>query len=269
VALALIAALEKAKGKLPEKRFYGAYRAGLVVVWAVLTGKVLYEHAHGDPFGSAEWLTWTVATIVVVAVLIWKVIPRSTPRLPRFGFVDPRRTGETAGGVVAICLLTLALLALEAIGDGWPAEVTVAALFAIAGMLSLLLGALLIALGLRPGDFSHLRTGELGHDYAARFVSRRINGLAPVRPPNGHADDEGKHRLAEAVRRIRKGISTLADSNVPPFFKSFLDVEANGEQLTIRLYGVTGYSEQPTLEDTVEIPLSANTDSPDQLSPPK
>jgi hypothetical protein len=267
VAIVLVAALEAAKRRVSEDSYYDAYRVALALAWAALTGKVLYEHADGNLFGSNAWLTWTVATLLGVAILIWQVIPRTTPRPADHEVPDPRRTGETAGGVVAISLVALAFLALEAVGDGWPAYVTAAALFGIAGMLSVLLLAGVLYLGLWPWVLPHLRTGKLDPGYAARFVSKRIGGLPPVRSSNidsANSDDDGerKHRMAEAVRRLGKGVSTLADSNVPPFLKSFLEVEANREQLTIRLYGVTGYGKQPTLEETVDIPLSTDMNVP-------
>ena len=53
-------------------------------------------------------------------------------------------------------------------------------------------------------------------------------------------------------------LSEVFDWDPPPFFKSFLRLEATGSKLTITCYGVTGCAEDeenPPAEDRVEIDL--------------
>ncbi|MGI8461516.1 MAG: hypothetical protein ACR2OC_07765, partial [Solirubrobacterales bacterium] len=53
-------------------------------------------------------------------------------------------------------------------------------------------------------------------------------------------------------------LSELAEQTEPPFFKSFLRLDVDGDRLTITCYGVTGFAgdaSRPTIEDRVEISL--------------
>ena len=54
-------------------------------------------------------------------------------------------------------------------------------------------------------------------------------------------------------------MSVIADTNEPPFYKSFLSAEVADGCLEIRCWGVTGYDDperSPSLEDCVSIPLT-------------
>jgi hypothetical protein len=253
--------LEWAKASFADRGFYPAYRVALSIAWVALTIKVLVDQAGGDlgdVLASDDWLTWFILAVLATIAVVARVVPLSRPaeRRVRVHTPAPHRTGETAGTLVAIALLTLALLALDAIGDGWPAHVVAAALFGISGWASvgLLLGSV-IGLGMTPRALWYLRTGEIDAAYAAKFVSERIGGPDPVREATIDYNDQRKRGMAEVVRRLGKSVSEIADTNEPPFYKSFLDVEVNDRTLIIRCYGVTGYSERPTLEDRVVIQL--------------
>jgi hypothetical protein len=66
--------------------------------------------------------------------------------------------------------------------------------------------------------------------------------------------------MANVVRRLGGSVSVIADTNAPPFYKSFLSAEVNdAQELEIRCWGVTGYDDEersPSLEDCVTIRLT-------------
>ncbi len=83
-----------------------------------------------------------------------------------------------------------------------------------------------------------------------------------MRPTDSDDSDHGKRGMAEAVRRLGKAVSEIADTNEAPFYKNLLSVDVDEEKLVIRCYGVTGYSQAPTLEDCVCIPLPSAPGGP-------
>ena len=102
-------------------------------------------------------------------------------------------------------------------------------------------------------------------DEAALFLRRRL-GVAPLPTRPARADGlSGRARAVAALLLLAGGgkafhrwLSPFLDWDEPPFFKQFLRVDADAEQLRIRCFGVTGCPEDdahPTLEDEIRIPL--------------
>jgi Calcineurin-like phosphoesterase len=169
-------------------------------------------------------------------------------------------------------------------GDLWW-RVSVVALAALTGLFALgVLVYLLVGIGvwrlLRPSNWA----GGIGPDEAGRLVR---DALVKEAAENGVSVPESSERLpvadTEPSRRARRLASLMLtsqgerlsglrnqgpfkrlvaqifDSDEPPFFKSFLRLDVDGDRLTIRAYGVTGWrcdEEDPSLEDEVSIDLS-------------
>jgi hypothetical protein len=86
-------------------------------------------------------------------------------------------------------------------------------------------------------------------------------GIVPTRRSAREVKIEPRtRRTAERLRRLpnrgRQGLhlpfSEWLDSDEPPFFKNFLRLDADGESVRIRCFGVTGCADQeksPPVED--------------------
>jgi uncharacterized protein len=71
--------------------------------------------------------------------------------------------------------------------------------------------------------------------------------------------------MANVVWRLGGLVSEIADTNEPPFYKSFLSLEAHADRLEISCWGVTGYADRsrsPSLEDRITIPLGSGASTP-------
>jgi hypothetical protein len=169
--------------------------------------------------------------------------------------------GPEAGTAAGLALAAVALVGLEWLAGGEASAVAAAAVAAVAGVVAALFAVFLLA-GLRlisPGRLLRLRTGEIPPGAAANFVARKISaGTDPVRAGPGDPADAAWDGAADVVRRLGKRVSELADTNEPPFYKSFLSLELEDGSLEIRCWGVTGYDDaevSPSLEDCVRIGL--------------
>jgi hypothetical protein len=111
---------------------------------------------------------------------------------------------------------------------------------------------------------------------AAALMGKRLK-IDPTRPSDRHNKGPSRAKRALATlpmlrtprrRRPRRFLepffhpllSEVFDWDTPPFFKSFLKLEATDTKLTITCYGVTGCAadeENPPIEDRVEIHLGA------------
>lgn len=115
---------------------------------------------------------------------------------------------------------------------------------------------------------THIPPGE-----AAALMGRRL-GIDPSRPTDRQERPRRRKRLAATLpflrtphsRRRRRLLepffypffSEVFDWDTPPFFKSFLRLEATESSLVITCYGVTGrpeHQEDPPVEDRVEVRL--------------
>jgi hypothetical protein len=168
-------------------------------------------------------------------------------------------------------------------GDLWW-RVAVTALASLTGLFALgVLFYLVVGLGvlrlLAPSNWA----GGIDPDEAAVLVDEALaenakrKGVA-VResserlPAGGEVPSTRARRLAslmlpcegERLSWIRnegpfkRMVAQIFDSDEPPFFKSFLRIDLDGDRLTINAYGVTGWrcdEEDPSLEDSVTIDL--------------
>ena len=118
---------------------------------------------------------------------------------------------------------------------------------------------LLIAGGWLRIGFStllHMRTGKIDAELAGAVVAEHLGIDGLVRGDMPDIEQDREIRMAEAVRRLGKPVSELADSNATPFYKNFLSVEVVGDELLIRCWGVTGDTLVPTLEDRFSVSLA-------------
>jgi hypothetical protein len=258
VTLLLVAWLDRVRRGIRERRSPGAWRVfkwALGLVWAVGTAAVLEALGEED-----DWLWQSIVVLVVAGLLITLAIPLlSAGREAR----QPAETYGVGSGPTAwigVAVAALALLALKEIGGfvALDAAAAFAASLGVLGIVVLLLAAGGLQIG--PSTLWHMRTGDIDADLAARIVADHLgDGTEPARdsaqqvePP---ARRTGEVRMAEAVRRLGKPVSELADSNQAPFYKNFLSVEVLTGRIEIRCYGVTGKTRTPTLEDCISIPL--------------
>ena len=170
------------------------------------------------------------------------------------------------------------------VGDLWwrvsiTALATVTGLFAFGLLLYLLIGIEVWRL-LRPenwaGGIDPDEGGKLAHE--ALVKEARTKGVAPPncseRQAAMEADPTPRARRLAHVMLPSEGeqlsvlrnqgpfkrlVAQIFDSDEPPFFKSFLRLDVDGDRLTITAYGVTGWrcdERDPSLEDRVSIDLS-------------
>ncbi len=230
------------------------YRVLVTAAWAALAVAVLLR------FGD-DWMIWSLVAALDLALFARYVVPRLGGGGRR---VHERRhdvVGPEAGTAAALALAAVALVGLEWLAGSEAPAVAAAAVASVAGVVAVLFIGLL-ALWLRvlaPGTLRRLKTGEIPPCTAARFVARRISaGTLPVRACDDDPQAAAWEGVADVVRRLGKRVSELADTNEPPFYKSFLSLELDDGCLEIRCWGVTGYDDaklSPSLEDCVRIPL--------------
>ncbi len=107
---------------------------------------------------------------------------------------------------------------------------------------------------------------EINPSEAAALVGERL-GIAPARRSARQTPTSGRSRkVAESLYSIstagdffRPVFSLFFDWSDPPFFNSFLQVEATAGELTITCYGITGcreHEKNPPVEDQVKIHLA-------------
>ncbi|HEX8073963.1 MAG TPA: metallophosphoesterase [Thermoleophilaceae bacterium] len=125
------------------------------------------------------------------------------------------------------------------------------------------------------------RKSELDADEAAKIMHERMvsqareRGCAPPSPVRPSAADAQIDNWTEAVARVllpRPGgrwlvgklrhsqslVSDISSSDEPPMFKNFLRLDVTPDDLTVKTYGVTGWSDHeqnPPREDCVRIKL--------------
>jgi hypothetical protein len=197
----------------------------------------------------------------VLLALVGGAVPRLGPGRRR---VQPRHdsVGSVAGAAVAVAVAGLALAALAQLAGDATAAVAAAGLAAVPGTVTALLALyLLLGFGLiDPRALRRLRTGRISPKRAAEYVAETMgSGLPPTRPARPTRRVPGEERTAKIVNRLGRRVSSLADTNEPPFFKTFLSVELETGHLIVSCYGVTGYDDprrSPSLEDRVAIPLT-------------
>jgi hypothetical protein len=184
--------------------------------------------------------------------------------IARYSRVLAPRLRAAVGLLAAAVALAGALAAgiAEEVRPRWLADV-LAVMPAVLGIpLLVLLVYLLAAYG-----WIIVLGGTIDPDEAQRYVGDLL-GIAPRRPA---ARDNQPGFLAR--RRLRamlpaagrerlllrgKAFSAFFDFDEPPFFKSFLRLDARPDALRLRCFGVTGWQadeNDPSLEDEVELPL--------------
>jgi hypothetical protein len=121
--------------------------------------------------------------------------------------------------------------------------------------------------------FLGLGWAYIAPEEAAALMGKRL-GIDPSRPGDRHKRPRRRKEVVARLpflRTLRTGrgrrslepffyplLSEVFDWDTPPFFKSFLRLEATESKLTITCYGVTGCAEHeksPPVEDHVEIHL--------------
>jgi hypothetical protein len=242
----------------------GALRgsAGRAIVFRVLAGGLWAALAAVlvARFG-APWIWRSLLAAGIAALVIGLVVPRLGPGRTQVHQRRDDTIGTFAGVVIALALAAIALVGLDAVAGPDGAAATAAGVAALAGAVAALAALyLLLFVGLiDPRATWHLRTGAITPAGAAEFVARKLRlRTSTTRGVDPAAADAGRQRMAEVVWRLGKGVSPIADTNEPPFFKSFLSAEIDGATLTLRAWGVTGYADparSPSLEDEVAIPL--------------
>jgi hypothetical protein len=199
----------------------------LVALWLIVLGMGWLRQPPGDP-------KQTEALLVKVRMRAGQLIP-------------------VGAGIAGL------LVALGASTDaGW---VTTGVLTSL-GFAVFVLAALFLVLGaLGLPTLFLLAPGPIDPDMTARWLGERI-GVEPVRPAARRATMNLKTRVLSALtyrsEPYRRLISELAEATSPPFFKSFLRVDVDEDELVITAYGVSGWAEDeddPTVEDRVAIPL--------------
>jgi hypothetical protein len=265
VALAALALLGNLARRIREGRQSGRWRAfkwALGLVWTGATVCLLLlhrdRHEAKDDALNVEWLwLWrSIGLLVVAGVLITLAIPMlSHGRAAR----QPAETFGVGSGPTAwigLTFATLGLMLLQAI-DLDAARDTAAAFATVLAVPAI--GVLLAAAGwlqIGPSTLLKMRTGVIDSAQAAAVVADHHEIERLVRHGTPPAITRtGQVRMAEAVRRLGKPVSELADSNATPFYKNFLSAEVVGEKLIIRCWGATGQTLMPTLEDDVSISL--------------
>jgi hypothetical protein len=246
---------ERARIGLPRDTFLKGHRIAVIGAWTGLAVKVLADQAEPAFLRSTDWLTWTVLVLIATGLLVGRAIPHLTPQPHRPHQSDRSALRDAATSAVLVTLIALALHALAQIGDGWPAKVTALAVSTFAGTVGALLSLGLVALiRANPLTLKHLRTGIVDSASVAEYVGDRI-AVPPTRPVGSDETDQQKRGMVQAIWSLGRGVAEIGESNDPPFYKSFLVVDAADDAVVIRCYGVTGYGREPTLEDCIRIPF--------------
>jgi hypothetical protein len=192
-------------------------------------------------FGE-HWMAWWLVVVVGLGALVGFVVPRLGPgrrrvHHPRYDAVGPA-AAAAAGAAVATCVAAVV---------GSVAAVGAAVLLLVLGLIN-------------PRTLWHLRTGLISPEQAARFVADKLGAeTLPTRPRTPDRRGARRNGMANAVFRLGTMVAALADTNEPPFYKSFLSMDIVNRVLEIRCWGVTGYADgdrSPSLEDCIRIALA-------------
>jgi len=229
------------------------YRGSTSLLWVGASAVVLERFGRG-------WMEQALLAVLGLLVLAGVAVPRLGPGRRR---VPPRHdtVGAAATAVVGVALAGLAFAGLEALGGAVAPAAAATGIAALAGTLAAAAALyLLLGLGLiRPGTLLYLRRGAISPAGAARFVADELeHGLQPTRDGEPDAHDARRRGMAQVIRRLGKRVAVIADTNAPPFYKSFLSLEVRAGELELCCWGVTGYDDErrsPSLEDRVAIPL--------------
>ncbi|MEJ7717902.1 MAG: hypothetical protein WKF31_07980 [Thermoleophilaceae bacterium] len=113
------------------------------------------------------------------------------------------------------------------------------------GALAMVLAAAVILLCSRVALSSPMLVrAQLDPDEAVRFMADRLD--TPVERPVGNTRPGLRARaLAWTFFSwiLKRWISEIAEATRPPFFKSFLRIDAHPDRATITCFGVTGYGD--------------------------
>jgi hypothetical protein len=251
VAVSLVSALRPdADGDTARARMFRALTA---LLWAALAAVVVVR--FGQPWMWRSLLV-VAALFVVVGVVVPLLGPRQRVRQPRHDTI-----GSAAGTVVVISAAGLALVGVHALFGEQAAAVIAAGVAALAGVVAASC-ALYLLVWLRLADPRatwRLRTGAITPAGAAEFAARKHGwDKSTTRDIDPAEADARRRRMVEVIWRLGQRVSPVADTDDPPFFKSFLSAEVRDGALELRTYGVTGYRDKaraPSLEDRVQIPL--------------
>jgi hypothetical protein len=103
----------------------------------------------------------------------------------------------------------------------------------------------------------------LDPDEVARWLADELDCDEPVRDSAKSAVPSTKTKRLAALTLhtwpFKRFLSELAEATRPPFFKSFLRLDLEGDTLTISNYGVSGHLDDessPAVEQRIEIPIS-------------
>jgi hypothetical protein len=253
--------------------------AGAIVLFALARGLRRRDGSGPWPYRALVALLWTgvaaalierfgdrwMGDALIVALAALAVIGHAVPHLGpgRRSVHQPRRDviGPDAGAVVATAIAGAALVALDELAGARAPAVGAAGIAAVIGAVMAFAAAYLLV-GRRminPRTLYHLRTGAITPTGAALFVAGELGaGLAPTRPGHPSRTDRKRRGMARVVAGLRGSVAQIADTNEPPFYKSFLALDIADGNLEIRCWGVTGYADaerSPSLEDSVCIPL--------------
>ena len=197
----------------------------LLLVGAVVT-------ADWSPFGWGRWgfIPIVLALSAVAVVLV------GGPRMTRL-------QGLQAG--LGIGLLTLILSSIH-VGLGW---VTIAVLAFLLTLFAVYATVLLfrILFSLEPLD----------PDVAARvLIGDSDDGVRPVDAGSARFVRAGRwgllrSRWTRPLYPLEVVYSAVFDHNQQPFFKNFLRVDVDGDQVTIYCFGVVEEGARPTVEDHI------------------
>ena len=204
------------------------------------------------------------------AALIGALLLAIAVLAPAVGLLRERQP-QVATWILRVVVLVgfAAAVLVSLVWEWWPGQVALTVLTTIVIVLWLALVVVsLRALPLLP----RLRNCRLAPDVAVQRV-REVTGLpaterqvtANVSPSDRRLCDmllapPGKKRLFNSI------VSQAAEATGPPFFKHFLRVSVERQELVVRCYGVSGWVEDetdPPKQDEVRIPIRA----PDQAQP--
>ncbi|MGI8596666.1 MAG: metallophosphoesterase [Thermoleophilaceae bacterium] len=227
-----------------------AFGAAGTAVWVVLrdSGRVGKDLALALAAGGLTALlfvpTYQLLGVVLLAVALLTVVlgvfRRRRPVAMRW------LTRVLACAVVVLFLVLLTRSFLE------PLVLTV-------GALAMVLAAAVILLCSRVALSSPMLVrAQLDPDEAVRFMADRLD--TPVERPVGDTRPGLRARaLAWTFFSwiLKRWISEIAEATRPPFFKSFLRIDAHPDRATITCFGVTGYGDvehSPSVEDRFGVP---------------
>jgi Calcineurin-like phosphoesterase len=230
---------------------------GLAVAAALIGSELTFDAAEPLLVGVALALLW----LSVLGLGRLQRLPDDPQRREdpgtRARVLLGRRLIPIAVGLVGLAVaLAAALVHLQ--DTGW---LITGALTAFLCIVFLVAAALLIT-GFRAlGALPWLLAADVDPDMTANWLAQKL-GMEPVHASARTAKPDRKTEalagLTYSSRPYSEVMSELAEATTPPFFKSFIRVEVDAQELRITAYGVTGWRDDetaPTKEDEVTIPL--------------